>query len=728
MEAIAIRRLRVLPLPHGAGIPTKGRLAVLAELAALGYRLRNPKLLDAAASSWLSGHKARIAELKALRGGDVDYVHLFLKFPGGIPKDDAHFAKRILGYVGNLSGAFEGCEDGERLENGVFVPHWLFDLQEFGADPITQLQSPSLFERAKAKLRKRKAASHVEWIDLDLVWQDELEARLLTYLHDHLYAKSSIKEALHDDIKALILHFDDRAGIDADRISQSETKALLLAAYWGAGKTQAVAALARSPTDLLRMFACLTGTDISLATKARFPKLRRAQRRALLGMLERCPNLAEDLLRHRGLWLALGRSLHVGEYSRSHAKTAAAFDALRRNTIITYESDTERLLANHDLKGVLEHLGQRPGLLGRRLHELLRRFKTPPESAAIFTAFNRAAKKIPTKALLVLDTYFATINESEYRAVINKRGKLKMLANNAYGALNPEIAETARTLAREALLSRFRARGALPGKRIWIDPMLTNYTVPLQQRAASDGILPFGRGSRVPVDFGKVLRLFIYWRQQEWCTDLDLSVIQFNADLKYAGHVSYTNLSSTGIVHSGDIVSAPKGAAEFIDITLCALPPEVRYLAVEVNRFAGEEFAVMRCHAGWMIREEVDASLKTFDIKAVANKINLNGTGAYAVPLVVDLERNEIILSDLYMGGKSMHNSVEGNYGNVALACQALREFTSTRPSMLQLAELHLQARGGVRVDDAALADVTFGIQGCTYNATESAKILAELL
>ncbi|HGG57516.1 MAG TPA: hypothetical protein ENK31_06945, partial [Nannocystis exedens] len=107
-------------MPRGTGLPTKERLTVLAELAALGYRLGNAKLLNAVDASWLWGHKARISELKALRGGDVDYVHLFLKFPSGIPRDDAHFVKRILGYVGNLSGAFAGCEDGERLENGIF--------------------------------------------------------------------------------------------------------------------------------------------------------------------------------------------------------------------------------------------------------------------------------------------------------------------------------------------------------------------------------------------------------------------------------------------------------------------------------------------------------------------------------------------------------------------------------------------------------------------------------
>jgi len=225
-----------------------------------------------------------------------------------------------------------------------------------------------------------------------------------------------------------------------------------------------------------------------------------------------------------------------------------------------------------------------------------------------------------------------------------------------------------------------------------------------------------------------VLRLFIYWRQQKWRTDLDLSVIQSDAELNYVGHVSNTNLKSAGIVHSGDIVSAPKGAAEFVDITLGQLPSAARYLAVEVNRFCGEEFAEMRCHVGWMIRERVNSSLKTFDIKTVANKLDLNGTGDYAVPLVVDLEVREIILTDLYMSGKTLHNNVEGSYTNVSLACRALREFTTTRPSMLQLAELHLEARGGARVDDRDESEVTFGVRDCTYSAADTATILSELL
>ena len=47
---------------------------------------------------------------------------------------------------------------------------------------------------------------------------------------------------------------------------------------------------------------------------------------------------------------------------------------------------------------------------------------------------------------------------------------------------------------------------------------------------------------------------------------------------------------------------------------------------------------------------------------------------------------------------------------------------------MRALAEHHAAARGCVLVDDPAAAEVSFGIEGCTYNAADTATILAELL
>lgn len=180
-------------------------------------------------------------------------------------------------------------------------------------------------------------------------------------------------------------------------------------------------------------------------------------------------------------------------------------------------------------------------------------------------------------------------------------------------------------------------------------------------------------------------------------------------------------------MHSGDLQSAPHGAAEFIDISLRALAKSVRYLAVEVHRFAGSAFGDIDCHAGWMAREKVDASYQSFDIKTVVNKFDLSGRTGYCVPLVVDLENQEIIMTDLYVGSRAMNNNVENSHRTVSLLTGELARFTTTRPTLHQLASLHAKARGAVLTSESR-ADIRFGINGCTYNANEPEALLAELL
>ena len=721
VKNIAIRRLRILPVPLGEGLSKKHQLVILAELTKIGVRVRNPELLDSVSEAFLLDYQEAVRSLVALRGGDVDYVPLFMGFPNGVPDEDEYFARRILGYLGNFTGVFA---DGPRLESGVAVPEWLFDLREFGADPITQMQSSSLWRKAKQRLSRRKDDEHVEWLDVELVPAEQSLDRLRAWLVSCLEAKSSIKEALHEDVRRLIVAFGPEA-VDFDRVTMKENQALLLRTLWESDRQEAVVSLAKTATDVLRLFAALTDTDVSLAGKVRFPKLSRAERRLVLAILEGSPVLAEDLSRYRGLWLEIGRYIHPGEYRKVFPKTAQAFDALRNGKIRTFNGRTEVLLELGDLDGVLTHLSRRPGLLARKVHELLRRF--PGREADILDVFRIVSESMTVKSLLVLRRYFATINKDSRRTVITKRGSIKVLPNNAQGALSDEVLAEMDDVLYEALIRRLAERESWDGRSVWIDPRLSSYTVPLAQRAASDGMLTVGRGSRIPVDFDKVLRLFVYWKETAQRTDLDLSVIQFDADFNYAGHVSYTRLSGQGIVHSGDIQSAPHGAAEFIDITLSALPSKVRYVATQVYRFAGEAFADMECHAGWMVRSRVDANYKSFDIKTVANKFDLQGRAGYAVPLLVDLEKKEIVWVDLYVGSKQYHNRVEGQLGAVTETVREISRFCETRPTMAQLAELHREARHGAPTDEPS-ADVTFGVTGTSYDAGDVEKVLAELL
>ena len=721
MRNIAIRRLHIVPVPKGEGITAKHKLVVLSELARLGLRAANPEALDKASETFFLDYSETVQTLKVLRGGDVDYVPLFVGFPEDVPDDDIYFTKRLIGYLGNT---FEIFNEGAALENGAVVPDWLFDLREFGADPITQFQTKSLWTRAKELIGKRKGDDHVEWLDVEFVWADEVAERLKGWLEGCFYAKSSIKEALHEDVQALLRHFGTD-GLDFDQVVMKENQALLLRLLWTDGREEQACALAKTPTDILRLFAAVTGTDVSLASPVKFPKLSRKQRRCVLGVLESSASLAEDLKRYRGLWLEVGRYIHPGEHRKRFPKVAKAFDALRNGTIVTFNGTTEALMSGSDANAVLKHLAKRPGVLARKVHELLRRF--PGGDGAVVDAFITVAKDMTVKNLLVLHSYFETINEDEYRTVINKRGKIKVLVNNSRSALSKGTLAMMQAAIASALRDALSARESWTGQSVWIDPRLASYTVPLAQRAASDGLLSVGRGSRIPVSFDKVLRLFVYWKQSAMRTDLDLSVIQFDEDWSYANHVSYTNLSDSGIAHSGDLQSAPHGAAEFIDITLTQVAPNVRYLATQVYRYAGEAFADMVCHSGWMVRSKVDASYKSFDTKTVANKFDLNGRGGYCVPLVVDLKAREIIITDLYMGSKAFHNNVEGAYGNVAMACREVSRFTATRPTMDELARAHANARGA-ELAPRNEADITFGLKDCTFNATEVERVLAELL
>ena len=722
MRNIALNRLNIITIAKGEGLLKTEILTFLSELSALGYRITNPELLEKADRSIFKDYHKTIKILTAKRGGNVKYVPLFLGFPNKVPHGDAYFSKRIIGYAVNYLGM---VKEGVKLENDLVVPEWLFDLKEFGADPITQFQDKEIYKAALNQLKSQKKDSHTEWIDLTLAYENEAESVLEQFLLKNIYAKSSIKEVLHADIIQLLKHFGTE-NINPVLMTMKETQAFVLKSLWENDQGEALKNIAQTPTDLLRLFAALTETDISLGEKIKFPKFARRHRRWVLEVLEKSANLLEDLNRYRGLWIELGRYIHPSEYKKRYPKTIAAFDTLRNGKVITYNSLTEKWIKEGAIDLLINHLSQRAGILGRKIHELLRCF--PNDHSLILKAFEKAVEKMTLKNLLVLESYFKTINESAFRTIVNKKGRIVVVPNNARNALTKEQLKAVLAIISPALLSKTALKGDWTGRNIWIDPDLRNYTVPLQQRKASDGILTIGRGSQIKVDFDKVLRLFIYWEDGTKTTDLDLSIIQFDEDFVYAGHVSYTELSDEGIVHSGDITSAPIGAAEFIDISLKAVKKEVRYLAMQVYKYDGNNFSEIISHAGWMMRKAVTNDIKTFDIKTVVNKFDINGKGSNATPLIVDLKTETIIFTDLYVSGDHLYNNVEGSVENASQIGRELARFTSTRPNMYRLAKLHQKGRNGQKVKERELSDITFGLKNCDYNVSDIETILSELI
>jgi len=722
---ILVKNLRMLPITKNEKVTPALKVIFLAELANLGYRIKNP---EAYTDSIIIIFNKITKHLKEMKGDDVNYVPLFQGFPDSCPNQDEYLVKRILGFFGNLTGFIQEG-DGQEVNSGMIIPKWLFNLDDFGADPVTLLQDQELFNKGIENQKKRKKDTHVEWVDLEFIDENLVTEKTDSFLKNNLYAKSSLKETLKPVLEFLIKDIDIKS-LDTKKIVFKETKAYLMKYLWEKNDLKNLKHILSTPTDILRMFAAVTETDVSLATPIRFPWLSRPLRRFILEILNRFDNLAESLNDYRGLWLKIGKGLHPGELNnqKMYPKTFAAFDQLRKGKVKTYNSEIEKALLKKSISPtLLTLLSKKPGIFARKIHHVLELSKQPEVT---LEAFKNIVSQIQLKNLLVLNSYFETIGSSKYRTIINKKGSIRVM-DNKLNRVSLSTTVKLIEILKEAILHKIeKEKDSWKDKSVWIDPSLAKYTIPLQQRKASDGLLNLGRGSRIPLDMSKVLRLFVYWKQTDIGTDLDLSLIRYSKNMTFLGQVSYTNLLEDGIVHSGDITSAPFGSAEFIDINLDKIDvKKTRYIATQVYRYLGEKFNEMDCcYAGWMLRDKVDQSYSSFDIKTVQNKFDLNGKGAYAVPILIDLLKKEIIFIDMYIHCLGSFNRVEGAYKDISIVTQEIARMIDTKPNMGELAEFHAKGRKAEIISEKENADFTFGIKNCNFNVNDTALILNELL
>tara|TARA_R110000772_G_scaffold20466_5_gene56910 strand:+ start:68144 stop:70321 length:2178 start_codon:yes stop_codon:yes gene_type:complete len=719
ISKIGLNRVRVISNGDGTGNVTKKlKLTFLTELTNLGYLVSNP---DAFTDAVLTNFDDIIETLIEMKGGDVNYVPLFSGFPENVPDNDEMFSMRILGLVGNKLGLFsEG-----RVVNGLIIPEWLFDLDDFGADPLLGRQTSELFEKGVEKQKSRISDTHTEWVTLEFATETEVNNNVQKFMMNNLYSKSSIKETLKDDMETLINNYGVNM-VDPNKVVFKETKSYIMTKLWNNDDYVTLKKFVSTSTDILRMFASLTTTDISLSTKIKFPKMNRIQRRFILECLNGLTDLTEDLNRYKGLWLQLGRYIHPGEYRKKYSNTFTSFDILRNGKFLTFNSKVESAIEKGELNVLLDLLTQRPGIFGRKLHEILVNFSD--NSGIILSRFSEVSAQIELKNLLVMESYFKTINDSEFRTVINKKGKIIVLPNNKLNKLEQSVITTLLAIIQLSIKSKL-SNNDLVDVKVWIDSELSNYTVPLQQRKMSDGLLSLGRGSKIKFDDSKVLRMFTYWKESSFRTDLDLSLIQFDENMNFKGQVSYTNLSEQGIIHSGDITSSPHGAAEFIDIDLTKVKDDVRYVGIQIYKYSGEFFADLeKSYAGWMFRDEVNSDIKSFDIKTVKNKFNVTGIGNYSIPLIVDLKSKEIIFIDMYMKGSDNYNSNETSITDVSTITKELVKMIDNRPNMYDLISYNMFGSNATMVENRSEAEITYGLEGCDFNVTDVDVILSELL
>ncbi len=436
-------------------------------------------------------------------------------------------------------------------------------------------------------------------------------------------------------------------------------------------------------------------------------KLSKPQRRAIVRFLNECSALAEDLLRYKRLWISLSKWLHPGDFVKQFPAVAKAFDDLRNDRIQSFES----LVVNAAIPERIEHLLKRPSILLRKLTWLL---KDCPQDLVVKSILqlkeNVAALPLP----LLLTTYCAVKYDRD-RVIINKKGKPYTIDKRK------SIIDVSAILDALDTLISTKLEGTKDWDTVWIDPAIDTLVLPLQARKQSDGLLNLARGSRISIDIASdrpiqsestAIRLFVYWHENTDTTDLDLSAMKLDTDFKFMDYVGWSNYGTgEDIAHSGDIQSAPLGAAEFIDLRLSAL--EDGYILPSVLHYTGEQFSALKaCHAGWMNRDKIGADTKTFDPKTVAEKVNVDRDAQSWIPFLFDVAARQIIYVDIYSNG---YRTIEDNQHFPALAA-AFAAYWQARPTFGLLARWYARANNA-KIVEREDATTTIGItDDCSIN------------
>ena len=675
-QYIAIKKLGALVVRAGNEDNLPLAMSFQADVMSLGFIFSDELVAVIRTLSNADAEKLyeeTIAALKQLKGANVKHSPMYPNFPAQVMEasDAELFVNAIVHY---WTGG-----------------HWTPDYEVL----------PRKFEFEATKFQPIKLAS-----------TDDFKNILPMIL--------SSADSISDEDKTIVRAFFDKTAkprLPAE-IPFKENLCLVAGILFEKGNTnyQVFRQFVKTTTDVLRVATFVSGGDISLAENTRFKSFTRKQRRLFVALLNDVIR-EEDVIRHRGKWVRLFHSLHVGEFGGRAREVA---HKIRNNEKIeTFNGQVEDAIRRQSVTDAVALLTDRPGDFARRISHLLR---ITSRKDFVIDAFLNVAADVPTRNLLQLLGHVNTRHEDVAKRVVFPKGNAQKahIVRAELPKMDQKSLTTLREGIRNTLITRFGDMENMG--RVWIDPELRDCPLPTQLRSASEGLFTVARGTKLPIGDNNVLRLFIYWKGH----DVDLSATFHNEDLEMVDQISYTHLKSGELKawHSGDITSAPRGASEFIDVDIAgALKAGVRYVAMNVLSYSQIAFAEMdTCFAGWMTREKPESN-EIYEPKTVQQKIDLRASSKNAMPVVFDLQERKAIWVDLTtnMSTRRFGNNVESNRATIIETVEAIRD-SANKVSLYELLDLHARARGEL-VNAREDAEVTFGFDQETditpYNVSQ---------
>lgn len=349
-----------------------------------------------------------------------------------------------------------------------------------------------------------------------------------------------------------------------------------------------------------------------------------------------------DCFEKKKIWNGLLHHIHY----QSVNETAQTFvSGIRGDENLSVYSEFERHMAESQIRAAVNTLRREKGsgALLRKLNYILSRCRDEDDVRYVLRHLHTGNPIL----LLQLMQQFSMEEETGARTFkftkhnllrVHKESRQEQKHRRSF--VSPEVRQKVLPLLKENLAEVYAGRLG----KVYIDPAVSGYALPLQETAGSGGYGVMPRGSRLPIPRGKKIRCFTYWEQ---VNDIDLSAI----GLTYSGgqrEFSWRCMwgqQSDAITFSGDNTRGFHGGSEFFDVDLDAFRnqyPDVQYLVFCNNVFSGSPFSRCLCKAGYMSRDVIDSG-EIFEPKTVTTSFRITGDTTFAYLFGIDMDNREMV-------------------------------------------------------------------------------------
>ena len=355
----------------------------------------------------------------------------------------------------------------------------------------------------------------------------------------------------------------------------------------------------------------------------------------------------ENCCEKKHVWNGLLHHIHY----RAKTEQAKAFvNIIRGKENLSAYSAFEKAMAAGDVREAVLCLKKRKGsgAVLRNLNYLISRCGSDEDMNYVMDCLGNRNPIVLIQLLIQYEQYRSDAEARTFKFTKYNRLRVHTETEEEYTKRRSVISTEQRDTLSYAL--KVYLKQALKGRlgKVYIDPDMTGYAIPLQESTSQGGFGVLPKGSRIHIENAKIIRAFTYWEKVD---DIDLSVIGIDA-LGRQKEFSWRTMAgrkSDAIIFSGDQTSGYYGGSEYFDINIEKFKkrnPNILYLIFCNNVFSYSTFQKCLCKAGFMLRDTM-LSGQIFEPKTVESSFTVNCDSRFAYLFGIDLKRNDFVWLNL---------------------------------------------------------------------------------